>query len=727
MLSPHHCSGDTTVEGGTAVTDAGDINELDATTVERIAAGEVVERPASAVKELIENSLDADASRITIEAESGGVDRIRVVDDGVGMTEQAVRKAVRQHTTSKIEHADDLDAGVTTLGFRGEALHTIGAVSRMTITTKPRGGETGTKLRYEGGEVVSVDPAGTPEGTAVEIRDLFFNTPARRKYLGRQSTEFAHVNRVATRYALANPDVAISLEHDGRETFSTTGRGDLQEAILAVYGREVATSMCELSGEPSEGPLSAVRGFISDPETTRSAREVVSTYVNGRYVSDSTLRGAVLDAYGDQLAADRYPFAVLFLDVPPSEVDVNVHPRKMEVRFGNADGIYGQLKDVVRETLLAEGLTRTSAPRGRSAPEQTEITPERSRDEADDGDEGEDLDADVTWDRKADADPDAEADASPASRRSGGNAQCASETTADDASPTANESFRRPRSPASARTARSQETESSAAIEPDSPSDESGDSSSSVSRGDSPSRSGEPSTASDDASRISGPTEQRTLSGEALDSPEFDRLPQMRVMGQFDDTYLVGETDDGLVLIDQHAADERIHYERLRAAFANETTSQMLAEPTTIELTAGEAAAFDAHEDALARLGFRGSQVDDRRVAVRAVPSVFDETLDPDLLCDALSSFVAAADDPGDGPVDIVADDLLADMACHPALTGNTSLTEGSIEALLSALDDCENPYACPHGRPVIVEIDHSEIADRFERDYPGHDGRRRT
>jgi DNA mismatch repair protein MutL len=197
------------------------IRKLDRSTVERIAAGEVVERPASAVKELVENSIDADAARIDVEVDGDGTDRIRVADDGTGMTEADVRAAVREHTTSKIGDIEDLESGVDTLGFRGEALHTIGAVSRTTITTKPRGGDRGTRLRYEGGEVTSVEPAGCPEGTAVEVADLFYNTPARRKYLKREATEFAHVNRVASRYALANPGVAVSLTHDDRETFST--------------------------------------------------------------------------------------------------------------------------------------------------------------------------------------------------------------------------------------------------------------------------------------------------------------------------------------------------------------------------------------------------------------------------------------------------------------------------------------------------------------------------
>ncbi|MFC6729141.1 DNA mismatch repair endonuclease MutL, partial [Natronoarchaeum mannanilyticum] len=370
------------------------MRKLDDRTVQRIAAGEVVERPASAVKELVENSLDADASRIEVAVERGGVESIRVRDDGVGMSEADVRAAVQEHTTSKIEDVDDLESGVATLGFRGEALHTIGAVSRTEITTKPRSADdAGTKLTYVGGEVESVEPAGCPEGTTVEVTELFFNTPARKKYLKTEATEFAHVNRVVTQYALANPDVAVSLEHDGREVFATTGQGDLQSTLLAVYGKDVAASMIgvdaapEVGSEFPEGPLEGISGYVSHPETTRSSREYVSTFVNGRYVRSPAVREAILEAYGGQLASDRYPFVVLFLEVPAETVDVNVHPRKMEIRWGDEAGVRRQVRAAVEDALLDHGLVRSSAPRGKSAPEEASIAPEAEDESVDDDDE----------------------------------------------------------------------------------------------------------------------------------------------------------------------------------------------------------------------------------------------------------------------------------------------------------------------------------------------------
>ncbi|ESS04886.1 MAG: DNA mismatch repair protein MutL [uncultured archaeon A07HR67] len=364
-----------------------EIERLDERTIQRIAAGEVVERPASAVKELVENSLDAGASRVAVSVEAGGTERIRVRDDGVGIPADQLEAAVAEHATSKIADIDDLEAGVGTLGFRGEALYTIGAVSRLTVRSRPPGAAAGAEVTVEGGDVGEVRPAGCPVGTTVEVDDLFFNTPARKKFLKRVTTEFDHVNTVVTGYALANPDVAVSLEHDGRETFATEGNGDRRSAVLAVYGREVAESMVAVDWTPAstedaeepatEGtPVKRVTGLVSHPETTRSGREYLATYVNDRYVTAGPLREAVLAAYGDQLAPDRYPFAVLFVAVPPDEVDVNVHPRKREVRFDREAGVRSAVETAVEAALLDNGLIRSTAPRGRSAPDETDVAPE---------------------------------------------------------------------------------------------------------------------------------------------------------------------------------------------------------------------------------------------------------------------------------------------------------------------------------------------------------------
>ncbi|RQG86107.1 DNA mismatch repair endonuclease MutL [Natrarchaeobius halalkaliphilus] len=698
-----------------APTEHTEIHQLDEDTVARIAAGEVVERPASAVKELTENSLDADASRIDVTVENGGTELVRVADDGHGMSEADLRAAVRQHTTSKIAGLEDLESGVATLGFRGEALHTIGSVSRMTIRSRPRDGDgAGTELVFEGGEMVSVEPVGCPGGTTVEVVDLFYNTPARRKFLKTTATEFAHVNRIVTRYALANPDVAVSLTHDDREVFATTGQGDLQAAVLAVYGREVASAMIlvEVDGESlPPGPLESVSGLVSHPETNRSSSEYLATYVNGRAVTADAIREGIMGAYGTQLGGDRYPFVVCFHEVSGDAVDVNVHPRKREVRFDDDDAVRRQVDAAIESALLEHGLLRSRAPRGRSAPGEARVGPGES----------------VLEDQPSSNGQPSNDDRSPSDDEGG---PAAADADPDSSEPvTADLDAERPTKDSDF----GQNPEPDPEDEPDS-SPDAGIGSERVDRTAEPSSTddtgsqqgggaGERSDAGDSARKFAALTEQQTLEGEPVnrDGEEFDSLPPLRILGQFSETYLVCETPEGLALVDQHAADERVNYERLQEVFADDPTAQALAEPVELELTAVEAEAFEGYREALSRLGFYADRVDDRTVAVTTVPAVLEKTLDPERLRDVLTSFVEGDREAGAETIDALADGFLGDLACYPSLTGNTSLTEGSVVDLLATLDDCENPYSCPHGRPVIVQIDEREIEDRFERDYPGH------
>ncbi|EMA49882.1 DNA mismatch repair endonuclease MutL [Halococcus salifodinae] len=711
-----------------------EIHRLDQATIERIAAGEVVERPASAVKELVENSLDADASRVRVVVEAGGTDGIRVTDDGRGMTAEAVERAVEKHTTSKIADIDDLEAGVGSLGFRGEALAAIGAVSRLTIRTKARGTSRGTELRMAGGEIESVEPAGCPEGTTVEVEDLFYNVPARRKYLKQDATEFTHVNRVTTGYALSNPDVALALEHDGREVFSTTGQGSLEATILSVYGRDVAEAMILVEAHAdsesdgadggndeerdTDGPLDELSGVVSHPETTRASPEYCSVFVNGRYVSATAVRDAIVEAYGGQLAPDRYPFTVLFLSLPADTIDVNVHPRKREIRFADEADVREQVRTAVEDALMREGVVRSGAPRGRSAPDQTEIEPE-SGDAGPPDDGGESARSD----RSTDADDSASRSTEPPDARdttrtdlddSGTETTGTEPADAGPEHPSTNESnVPTGPEPTEAETTVSDQTAGDAAREPIGEPPAAGDNDA----GDGSRRPAEPGKFTDVA-------EQTTLAGDRVpDDHAFDRLPRLRVLGQLHDTYIACESPDGLVLIDQHAADERINYERLRERVAGETAIQELADPVEIELTAAEVELFESFADALAELGFEASRADDRTVEVRAVPAVLDGAADPDRLRDVLSGFVG--DEEPEASIERDADALLADLACYPSITGNTSLAEGDVIDLLRTLDDCENPYACPHGRPVVIEVGNDELDDRFERDYPGHAGRR--
>ena len=704
--------------------DGGRIERLDDESVRRIAAGEVVERPASAVKELVENSLDAGAARVAVQVDGDGTDLLRVRDDGAGMTADELRVAVEEHTTSKIGSADDLD-GLATLGFRGEALYTVGAVSRLELRSRPPGADQGHRIVVDNGVVGEVEPAACPPGTVVGVRDLFGETPARRKFLGKPSTEFDHVNRVVSQYALANPDVAVSLSHDERETFATDGRGEIRAAVLAVYGREVAASMVDVDADPAEAAVDRVRGLVSHPETTRASRDYLATFVNGRYVPAAALRKAVVEGYGGQLAADRYPFAVLFVEVSPSAVDANVHPRKTEVRFDDPGAVQSAVTRAVEEALVDHGLVRSGAPRGRSQPSETEVAPE-----------GTGSDEETTMSTPDSTDLDGQQATSDGPGRSAAvDANIDTDTDAESGSGSgsgSNSSSDRFVDPSRTSPGGSQED----APTTDSSADSGAEAPGSDARADAGAAPGRPADGDDEAdgaptaadasrrpSRGVAPTRQRTLSDESPGVREFDRLPAMRILGQLHDTYVAAETPDGLVLVDQHAADERVNYERLRERTANETATQALAEPADLELTAREAALFEAHAESLASLGFHATRTGERTVSVRTVPAALDEPLAPSLLRDALADL--REDDTSESrTVEAVADDLLADLACHPSVTGNTSLGEGSVLSLLGALDDCENPYACPHGRPTVVRVDREELEDRFERDYPGH-GRR--
>jgi len=712
------------------------IRLLDSDTVQRIAAGEVVERPASVVKELLENSLDADASRIAVAVENGGKDAIRVSDDGHGIPREELPRALAEHATSKIQDIADLDSGVASLGFRGEALSTIAAVSRLTIRSRPQGGDMGAELTAEGGDHGEIQPAGCPEGTTVEIEELFFNTPARKKFLKRDSTEFDHINTVVSQYALANPDVAISLSHNDRELFSTEGSGSLRSTVLSVYGREVAESMIDIDCSTDE-PFQAVSGLLSHPETTRSTREYLATFVNGRYVTDPALRGAVIEGYGGQLAPDRYPFAVLFVEVPPESVDVNVHPRKTEVRFDNDEAVLSGISEAVETTLVDHGLIRSGAPRGRSAPAETQVAPDsRGRQNQPSASTEPPTDTEqphtpTTPEPNCPGEPSKTAIAEPDQHADRTIAKPLDPADEDswtveglDGEPPATDSESADSSEAT--TAVGTADDSVATSSADSITD---DQPTTIEMGDAkPVETAQAEfdiVAAQTSSKSRDSTTQQTLNGgETTDRHQYDTLPTLSVLGQLYDTYLVAESDDGLVLIDQHAADERVNYERLQEAISDTASSQRLAEPVELELTAREAALFEEYRESLNSIGFEADQREARTVEVTAVPAVFSTTLDPELLREAVVSFVESTDGGAETVAEAV-DELLADLACYPSITGNTSLTEGSVVDLLAALDGCANPYACPHGRPVIIELNRGEIEDRFERDYPGHSGRR--
>lgn len=592
-------------EGSAGSSMAGDpIRELDEQTIQRIAAGEVVERPASVVKELVENSLDAGADRIDVEVTaSNGIDRIVVDDDGHGIEPDHLELAVRPHSTSKIDDHVDLQGGIHTLGFRGEALHAIGQVSRLTIASRPPTADAGRRLVLDAGEIVETEPLGIPQGTRVEVEDLFKPVPARRKFLDKPSTERTRLRRVVAHLALSRPDVAISLTTDDRELFATEGDGDPRAAVAAIHGRPVAEAMVAVEQTDPPAPLDWIEGLVSEPETVRSTTSVMTTMVNGRPIDSSVLRRPIIEGYGDRLAPDRYPFTVIDVAIDPTTVDVNVHPRKNEVHFERP----AVVKDAIR-TAVADAVREASVPSG------------------------------------------------PPRRPEGG--------SRSDPGP-------RP------------------AI---------------------------------NLGSITGGRTQATLPGVERETGElaYRRLPSLRIVGQVHDAYLVAESPKGIVLVDQHAADERVRFERLRAGLRRSTQRQRLATPASLELTPEEADAVTTHREVIESIGFRVS-LENGEATVHAVPTVLEGALPPAALTDAVHRLLATVLDADAGADRVeLATPVLADLACHPAITANETLTPGSMEQLLGELDACDSPWTCPHGRPTIIELTEDELDDRFERDYPG-------
>ena len=562
------------------------IARLDAGTRRKIAAGEVVTRPASVVRELVENSLDAGASRVDVEIEGDGTDLVRVRDDGRGMSAEDAALAVERHTTSKLSGPDGIEC-VSTLGFRGEGLPSITAVSRLVLTTND-GGPRGTCVRVAGDEV-ETEPAGRAQGTTVEVRDLFYNLPARRKHLSSAKSEFARVSKLVSRYALCHSGVRFSLSHDGRETFSTPGTGDT-DALLGVYDRTVAgqstrfsfstdsdgTSSDEAGGDSHSGDHTRpenvdvepnetrVDGVLCYPSITRATRDHVHVAVNGRPLADESLRRAVVAGYGSLLPSERAPVAVVRLTLPPEAVDHNVHPAKSEVEFRD-DGVAETVERAVGDALSTADLRRT-------------------------GEVAMDLDS---------------------------------------------------------------------SLEP--------------------------------------------VEGES-------RLADVSVIGGFRDLYLLCAADDRLLVVDQHAAHERVNYERLRDAVGS-IPSQPIDPPATLSVSAAEAALVDSLGERLRDLGYDAEPFGGGTVRVNAVPAPLGRTAAPESLRDVLATLDAEGIE-----LDAVRDDLLKEMACHPSLKAGDALSVAEAEKLLDRLGACDRPYACPHGRPTVLSIGEETLVRGFER-----------
>jgi DNA mismatch repair protein MutL len=606
-----------------------EIRVLPDALVDQIAAGEVVERPASVVKELVENALDAGARRIRVEAREGGAAFMAVTDDGRGMRPEAARLALRRHATSKLASLEDLSR-IRSFGFRGEALPAIASVSRFRLLTREADADAAHEVRIESGEIRLERTAGGPIGTRVEVADLFAKVPARRKFLKKAGTEWGHIADWLSRLALSLPGIHFEVLRDDREAVVWPATASMQTRIAAVLGRKEAEGLIRVEWEEGAGHLEA---WVSGPERSRTNGNGLYLYVNGRPVRDKVLRHALVDAYRDVLPRGRFPTGILFVTIAPERVDVNVHPAKWEVRFAEPQSVHQLVRHAVREAML-----------GRA------------------------------WLGHAE------------DRHAGSGASGAPSATSNAAG------WRR--------------------VE--------------AGRGD---------AIATDWSFARGAAEQALQVRDAEHSADPQLIPgpdpgapderiafsTLRLIGQLQASYLLVEGPAGLLLVDQHAAHERILYERLRASWLDHGVErQGLLVPATVELDALSRAALDASADAVEGLGFELEAFGEAAVLVRAVPALLAGR-DPEALVRGLAEQLAEGEvEPGERPdrtrLLVAADRVFATLACHSARRFGDHLEADEQRAILRGLDAIPWAPTCPHGRPVAAQFDRAEIEKRFRR-----------
>lgn len=662
----------------------GKINVLDTQVANLIAAGEVVERPASAVKELLENAIDAGAGKITLEIKNGGISLIRVTDDGCGMTKDDALVCVKRHATSKISCAADLD-GIATLGFRGEALAAISSVSKMRIMTRTKNSPTGIIIEFNAGKPVSVEEAGCPEGTSVIVEELFANVPARRKFLKRDAAETAAVAAVAEKIALSRPDISLRFIADGNLRFLTAGDGKLADVIYAVLGRDFAKKLAPVH-DMTEGV--SVSGFIGTPENCRGNRNYENFFINGRYVRCKTACAALEQAFSSYIPSDKYPACVICLEINPAFVDVNVHPQKMEVKFSNERPVFNAVYCAVRNTLM----NRIDRPR-LAVSEPTRLSGDSYR-----------LYNDIIS-VKTDTDEEAARIADERERLSAKYEQITVRAEAKEPVP-----HYEPPADVPKMSADIPETF--------------------------PAVSGQPPTSPDitvpqindnqppvgtltdaDISRENVPDISPAPVTPPESGTEPPAVPWYRIAGVIFNTYVFVELEDRMLIIDKHAAHERIIFEKLRQNMkSGDPASQLLLLPVELTLTPEELAAAEEYRDELYRIGYTFSCADDGKTAlIIAYPSALDTAQAKDM-------FTVLAAQLADGTGDVgtsrerTYEKALYQASCKAAVKGGREDLPENIRWIAEQVLTRSEIRYCPHGRPVAFEMTKSQFEKRFER-----------
>jgi DNA mismatch repair protein MutL len=652
-----------------------------------IAAGEVVERPASVAKELVENSIDAGATRIAIDVEAGGRRLLKITDDGEGMTRDDAVLAFERHATSKISRAEDLNA-IGTLGFRGEALASIASVARVELITHPEDATAGTRVAIEGGRMRDVKDAAHPRGTTISVRDLFFNTPARRKFLRSEATESYHLTNLVTHYALAHPEIAFTLTNNGRETLRVAPASDLRERAYQIFGSQFLESLLEVNNavsEPTETSFSLpqiakVQGFVSAPRERRTSRDAQFLFVNGRFVRDRLIGRALTEGYRSILPHGVYPAALLFIEVPLEEVDVNVHPAKTEVRFRRAAAVADAVREAVRAALASSGYAPSAGIREAQSPEKDELGPDFDENRITARDV---IESDVPARPESPGLQPYALRPEPQQERIGFGFATAAQPQLSVDEATLSSSRVTVETPLTGAHAEQLPTEPESA----------------------PAESVQPLPPLpplDSALKF-----VREVTVESLSS-------NIRPLGQLDESFIIATDDDGLLLIDQHVAHERVLFDKYRALeAARQTESQRMLIPETFDLTPAQASVFETIADELESYGFELMRLSGRTVAVKATPADLPASEARNVLSEVLDT--VEAEKRGASRATL-RDEIAASLACHSAIKVNMPLAPEKMRWLIDRLLRTSSPTTCPHGRPVILRLATQDILKGFHR-----------
>ena len=683
------------------------IHLLDSETIDKIAAGEVVERPSSVVKELVENAIDAKATAITVEAKEGGIEFIRVTDNGGGIEKEQLRRAFLRHATSKIEKAEDLTS-ISSLGFRGEALSSIAAVSKVEVITKCPDTLVGNRIMLEGAVEKSLEEVGAPDGTTFIVRNLFYNTPVRRKFLKQPATEGGYIADLMEHMALSRPDISFKLVLGNQTRFHTSGNGDLREVIYRIYGRDVANSLVPV--QQSAGGIT-VEGYLGKPVLVRSNRNFEIYFINGRFIKSNVIARALEEGYKEYLMQHKFPFCVLHITMDTSEVDVNVHPTKMDVRFSNTMSFMNLLTDVVKRTLM----NREMIPDAVLGNERETAKQEKAQ---------QSLARKVATPEPFEVKREAAYKVMEASRY---DAVRQSTLPKDKTAPT------KPNIPDFRQNpvwTRVKEKEESVVY-----GTEPKVSAMAIPSHEKETTEDEPfffeAEAKEEAKeeKVSDPTPTDAVAPLSENTAVITEVSQMslfedkilsqenrsrfRMIGQVFDTYWLIQFEEKLLFVDQHAAHEKVKYERLMGHFRENTVaSQRLMPPVIVSLSGQEISLLQEYTDVFENLGFEIEAFGGNEFAVRSVPTDLYGCSEREMFLEVLNELSESG---GRGGIKAV-EEKIASMACKAAVKGNSSISTAEAEELINELLTLDNPYNCPHGRPTIISMTKSEMEKKFKR-----------